>query len=203
MTVLTTAPFTAGGDYNADGDNLDYPNVTSYDMNRSHERVSERRLFTGTVHRAHARHQRQREAAAVPAAGFLRSGSGGLQEHAPDRPAQPSRSASSSSTCSTTTTCISATICRAEASGRPSASSCRDGGSSAQNSRFSSERVGRVRRRALQPPYELRGRERPSRLPIRIVSRLAHIVQDQRLPLFRGVLRPSREALCRWDRRSS
>ena len=37
MTVLTTAPFTAGGDYNADGDNLDYPNVTSYDMNRSHE----------------------------------------------------------------------------------------------------------------------------------------------------------------------
>ena len=37
MTVLTTASFTAGGDYNADGDNLDYPNVTSYDMNRSHE----------------------------------------------------------------------------------------------------------------------------------------------------------------------
>jgi len=36
MTVLTSAPFTAGGDYNADGDNLDYPNVTSYDMNRSH-----------------------------------------------------------------------------------------------------------------------------------------------------------------------
>jgi len=37
MTVITTAPFTAGGDYNADGDNFDYPNVTSYDMNRSHE----------------------------------------------------------------------------------------------------------------------------------------------------------------------
>ncbi len=37
MTVLTRASFTAGGDYNADGDNLDYPNVTSYDMNRSHE----------------------------------------------------------------------------------------------------------------------------------------------------------------------
>ncbi len=37
MTVLTGASFTAGGDYNADGDNLDYPNVTSYDMNRSHE----------------------------------------------------------------------------------------------------------------------------------------------------------------------
>jgi hypothetical protein len=36
MTVITTAPFTAGGDYNADGDNLDYPNVVSYDMNRSH-----------------------------------------------------------------------------------------------------------------------------------------------------------------------
>jgi hypothetical protein len=37
MTVWTTAPFTAGGDYNADGDNLDYPNVTSYDMARSRE----------------------------------------------------------------------------------------------------------------------------------------------------------------------
>ncbi len=37
MTVITTAPFTAGGDYNADGDNLDYPNVTSYDMQRSHD----------------------------------------------------------------------------------------------------------------------------------------------------------------------
>jgi hypothetical protein len=37
MTVITTAPFTAGGDYNADGDNLDYPNVNSYDMNRSHD----------------------------------------------------------------------------------------------------------------------------------------------------------------------
>jgi hypothetical protein len=36
LTVITTAPFTAGGDYNADGDNLDYPNVTSYEMNRSH-----------------------------------------------------------------------------------------------------------------------------------------------------------------------
>jgi hypothetical protein len=37
MTVFTSAPFTAGGDYNADGDNLDYPDVHSYDMNRSHE----------------------------------------------------------------------------------------------------------------------------------------------------------------------
>jgi Carboxypeptidase regulatory-like domain len=35
FTVWTTAPFTAGGDYNADGDNLDYPNVSSYDMRRS------------------------------------------------------------------------------------------------------------------------------------------------------------------------
>jgi hypothetical protein len=30
FTVVTTAPFSAGGDYNADGDNLDYPDVTSY-----------------------------------------------------------------------------------------------------------------------------------------------------------------------------
>jgi Flp pilus assembly protein TadD len=53
------------------------------------QRVSERRLFTRTVHRARARHQRQREAATVPAAGFLGSGYGGLQGHAPDRAAQP------------------------------------------------------------------------------------------------------------------
>jgi hypothetical protein len=30
FTVVTTAPFSKGGDYNADGDNLDYPDVTSY-----------------------------------------------------------------------------------------------------------------------------------------------------------------------------
>src|SRR5204863_3376586 len=35
LTVWTSAPFTAGGDYNADGNNLDYPNVTGYDMRRS------------------------------------------------------------------------------------------------------------------------------------------------------------------------
>ena len=75
-------------------------------------RVSERRVLARTVHRAHARHQRQREDAAVPSAGFLRGGSRGLQEHAPGRPGSTSRSASSSTTCSTTTICISATICR-------------------------------------------------------------------------------------------
>ena len=35
MTVFTSAPFSAGGDYNADGDNLDYPNVSDYSMRRS------------------------------------------------------------------------------------------------------------------------------------------------------------------------
>jgi len=37
FTVFTSASFTGGGDYNADGDNLDYPNVSSYSetMNRS------------------------------------------------------------------------------------------------------------------------------------------------------------------------
>jgi len=30
FTVFTGASFTGGGDYNADGDNLDYPNVTNY-----------------------------------------------------------------------------------------------------------------------------------------------------------------------------
>ena len=35
MTVFTSAPFSAGGDYNADGDNLDYPNVTDYSQGNS------------------------------------------------------------------------------------------------------------------------------------------------------------------------
>jgi hypothetical protein len=35
LTVWTTAPFTAGGDYNADGNNLDYPDVANYNMRRS------------------------------------------------------------------------------------------------------------------------------------------------------------------------
>jgi hypothetical protein len=46
MTVWTTAPFTAGGDYNADGDNLDYPNVTSYDMRRSLDDYLTNGVFT-------------------------------------------------------------------------------------------------------------------------------------------------------------
>jgi len=32
FTVFTGASFTGGGDYNADGDNLDYPNVANYDQ---------------------------------------------------------------------------------------------------------------------------------------------------------------------------
>jgi len=35
FTVVTTAPFGAGGDYNADGDNLDYPDVASYHQGTS------------------------------------------------------------------------------------------------------------------------------------------------------------------------
>ena len=35
MTVFTNAPFTAGGDYNADGDNYDFPDVTDYSMEHS------------------------------------------------------------------------------------------------------------------------------------------------------------------------
>jgi hypothetical protein len=31
-TTVTGASFTGGGDYNADGDNLDYPNVTNYNQ---------------------------------------------------------------------------------------------------------------------------------------------------------------------------
>ena len=46
MTVITNAPFTAGGDYNADGDNYDFPNVTSYDMRRSQEDYLTNGVFT-------------------------------------------------------------------------------------------------------------------------------------------------------------
>ncbi len=46
MTVWTTAPFTAGGDYNADGDNLDYPNVTNYNMRRSLDDYLTNGVFT-------------------------------------------------------------------------------------------------------------------------------------------------------------
>jgi hypothetical protein len=35
FTVFTGASYTGGGDYNADGDNLDYPNVTNYDQGTS------------------------------------------------------------------------------------------------------------------------------------------------------------------------
>jgi hypothetical protein len=35
FTVFTSASFTGGGDYNADGDNLDYPNVTNYNQSTS------------------------------------------------------------------------------------------------------------------------------------------------------------------------
>jgi hypothetical protein len=36
FTVFTTASFAGGGDYNADGDNNDYPNVSSYHQATSH-----------------------------------------------------------------------------------------------------------------------------------------------------------------------
>lgn len=45
LTVLTTAPFSAGGDYNADGDNLDYPNVGSYNQSTSRSAF----LTTGSI----------------------------------------------------------------------------------------------------------------------------------------------------------
>jgi hypothetical protein len=35
FTVVTRAPLSAGGDFNADGDNLDYPDVTSYSQGNS------------------------------------------------------------------------------------------------------------------------------------------------------------------------
>ena len=35
FTVVTRAPFSAGGDFNADGDNLDYPNVSNYHQGTS------------------------------------------------------------------------------------------------------------------------------------------------------------------------
>ena len=46
LTVITNAPFTAGGDYNADGDNDHFPDVTSYDMRRSQEDYLTNGVFT-------------------------------------------------------------------------------------------------------------------------------------------------------------
>ena len=46
LTVITDAPFTAGGDYNADGDNYDFPDVTNYDMRRSQEDYLTNGVFT-------------------------------------------------------------------------------------------------------------------------------------------------------------
>jgi Carboxypeptidase regulatory-like domain len=37
LVVYTRAPFSAGGDYNADGDNYDFPNVTSYSQGISRQ----------------------------------------------------------------------------------------------------------------------------------------------------------------------
>ena len=68
MTVITTAPFTAGGDFNADGDNLDYPNVNSYDMNRSHDAYLNGVFSPGQFSAPPSGHQRQREDATVPTA---------------------------------------------------------------------------------------------------------------------------------------
>jgi hypothetical protein len=42
FVVFTSASYTGGGDYNADGDNLDYPNVTSY-----HQATSRDAYITG------------------------------------------------------------------------------------------------------------------------------------------------------------
>jgi hypothetical protein len=44
ITVVTTAPFSAGGDYNADGDNLDYPDVSSY-----HQGTSRSEYLNGSI----------------------------------------------------------------------------------------------------------------------------------------------------------
>ncbi len=47
FNVYTSANFASGGDYNADGDNYDFPNVNSYTQNNS--RTAYRRGGTGTV----------------------------------------------------------------------------------------------------------------------------------------------------------
>jgi len=44
FTVFTDASFTGGGDYNADGDNLDFPNAASAPARNIQECVSDRRV---------------------------------------------------------------------------------------------------------------------------------------------------------------
>jgi len=50
FTVYTSASFAGGGDYNADGDNYDYPNVSSYSI--SHDRKT--MIGTGVFHNSTA-----------------------------------------------------------------------------------------------------------------------------------------------------
>lgn len=45
FNVYTSAPFASGGDYNADGDNYDFPDVSSYTQNTNRQAF----LHTGTV----------------------------------------------------------------------------------------------------------------------------------------------------------
>ena len=46
FTVFNFASFTGGGDYNADGDNLDYPNAGSYTSGNIQRCVSDRHLHS-------------------------------------------------------------------------------------------------------------------------------------------------------------
>ena len=82
LTVFTDAPFTAGGDYNADGDNYDFPDVTSYDMRRSLEDYLTNGVFTRDSSPRQPLEPREPEARAVPAAELRPDRPGVLQEHA-------------------------------------------------------------------------------------------------------------------------
>ena len=54
FTVLTRASFTGGGDYNADGDNLDFPNAVDYEQGTGDDFLTG--IFTArTIHGAHPR----------------------------------------------------------------------------------------------------------------------------------------------------
>lgn len=49
FTVYTSASYSGGGDYNADGDNYDYPNVSSYSISHDRKTMINSGVFSGST----------------------------------------------------------------------------------------------------------------------------------------------------------
>ena len=112
MTVFTSAPFSAGGDYNADGDNLDYPNVTDYSQGNSFDDYLTNGVFSAGQFTAPAPGTNGNEKTGqFRQPDFLQSDLA-FSRIPRSAKAWTSRSASSSTTSSTVETSICRTTCR-------------------------------------------------------------------------------------------